>query len=76
MSMQPFPQNPIEKRKADVRKYAKTGATMVVGGVAGGLVLGLLLHSNFLLVLGFAIAVVGGFVNYRRIQKIANHKDQ
>ncbi|AKK03491.1 hypothetical protein [Corynebacterium epidermidicanis] len=76
MTLQNFPRNPIEQRKMAVRKYSRNGVIAVAGGVAGGVALALLAHSWFFLVLGLVIAVVGGAVNYARVQKIINHKDQ
>lgn len=76
MTMQPRPSNPIEKRKADVRKYTRNTALWVGGGVVGGL--GMFLISGFgstWLVLGFIIAVVGGLVNANKVRKTLNGKD-
>lgn len=76
MTLQNYPRNPIEQRKAAVRKYTRNGVIAVGTGVAGGVVLAVLLHSWLLLALGLVLAVVGGFANYSRVQKIINHKDE
>lgn len=76
MTLQPRPNNPIEARKQAVRRYSRNGALWVGGGVVGGVALALLTQTWTLLVLGFAVAVVGGMVNYSKIQKIINHQDQ
>lgn len=75
MTMQPYPRNPIEQRKAAVRKYSRNGVIAVAGGVIGGAALWVLIDPMFM-VLGLIVAVVGGFVNYRRVQKIVNHRDE
>lgn len=75
MTMQPYPRNPIEQRKAAVRKYSRNGALAVASGLLGGVALWVLLDPVFL-VLGLIVAVVGGFVNYRRVQRIVNHRDE
>lgn len=75
MTLQPRPNNPIEARKQAVRTYSRNAAIWVGGGVAGGIVLGLLAGSWTVLVLGFVIAVVGGYVNWNKVQRIVNTKD-
>ncbi|QGU04976.1 hypothetical protein [Corynebacterium comes] len=75
MTMQRRPNNPIEQRKQAVRRYTRNAALSVGGGVVGGLALGLLFTSWSWLVLGLIVAVVGGFYNWNKIQKIVNHKD-
>lgn len=75
MTMQQYPRNPIEQRKAAVRKYSRNGAIAVATGVLGGVALWILLDPMFM-VLGLIVAVVGGFVNYRRVQRIVNHRDE
>lgn len=75
--MQPRPNNPIEQRKQEMRKYMNAAVAWAGGGVAGGVLLFFLAgHSWFLLTLGLVLAVVGGFVNYNRAQKIVNHVDE
>lgn len=77
MTMQPRPYNPIEQRKQEMRKYMNAAVAWAGGGVAGGVLLFFLAgHSWFLLTLGLVAAVVGGFVNYNRAQKIVNHVDE
>ena len=76
MSMQPTSQNPIERRKASVRKYSKNGVISVGAGIGGGLLFAFLFSSSsFWLILGFSVAVVGGVYNYGKVRKIINHKD-
>ncbi|MBH5302622.1 hypothetical protein [Corynebacterium ulcerans] len=75
MTTQPRPYNSIEQRKQDVRKYTRNAAVSVVGGVAGGLALFVLTSSTFLLIVGLIVAVVGGWTNWSKVQKIVNHKD-
>ncbi|OFT83748.1 hypothetical protein [Corynebacterium sp. HMSC29G08] len=76
MTLQPRPNNPIEARKQAVRTYSRNAAIWAGGGVAGGIVLGLLAGSWTVLILGFVIAVVGGYVNWNKVQRIVNHQDQ
>jgi membrane protein len=75
MSMQQYPRNPIEQRKRAVRTYFRNGVVSVAGGVAGGILLSIITQASFWLFLGMIIAVVGGFVNYRRVRRIINHRD-
>lgn len=67
--------NPIQARKDAVRKYSRNAVVFAGGGIVGGIALGLLFSSWTILILGFVIAVVGGVVNYNKVQKIVNHKD-
>ncbi|WP_040420781.1 hypothetical protein [Corynebacterium timonense] len=76
MTMQPRPNNPIERRKQAVRRYSRNAAIWVGGGLAGGVLLGLLAGSWFLLFLGLVAAVAGGWTNYSKVQKVVNHRDQ
>lgn len=76
MSMEKYPRNPIEQRKAAVRKHTRTGVTWVGAGVVGGVALTLLFTNWTWLILGLIIAVVGGVSSYRKITRIINHKDQ
>lgn len=75
MTMQRYPQNPIEMRKQAVRRHARNGVVAVAGGVVGGLALSVLFHTSFFLILGLIIAAAGGFVSYQRVQRIINYKD-
>ncbi|HHU68589.1 hypothetical protein [Corynebacterium sp.] len=75
MTMQRRPNNPIERRKQAVRKYTRNAAVSVGGGVVGGIALGLLFTSWTWLMLGLVVAVVGGFYNWNKVQKIVNHRD-
>ena len=76
MSMQQYPRNPVEQRKRAVRTYSRNGVISVAGGVAGGILLSFIAQSLFPLFLGLVIAVVGGFINYRRVRRIIDHRDQ
>ncbi|WJY68373.1 hypothetical protein [Corynebacterium auris] len=76
MTMQPRPNNPIEKRKQDVRRYSRNAAIWVGAGLGGGIVLAILTSSWFILLLGLIAAVAGGWTNYNKVQKIVNHRDQ
>lgn len=75
MTMQRRPNNPIEQRKQAVRRYTRNAALSVGGGVVGGVALALLFTSWTWLVLGLVVAVVGGFYNWNKVQKIVNHRD-
>lgn len=67
--------NPIQARKDAVRKYSRNAVAFAGGGIVGGVALGFIFSSWTLLVLGLVVAVVGGVVNYNKVQKIVNHKD-
>ena len=75
MTMQRRPNNPIELRKQAVRKDTRNAAVAVGGGVIGGAALALLFTSWTWLVIGLVVAVVGGFYNWNKVQKIVNHRD-
>ncbi|OFK93501.1 hypothetical protein R3O64_08480 [Corynebacterium hesseae] len=73
MTMQRRPNNPIEQRKQAVRTHARNGAVCVVGGVAGGILLGWALTGFWTcMAIGLIVAVVGGAYNWVKIQKIVN----
>lgn len=76
MTMQPRPNNPIEQRKAAVRKYSRDAIVWAGAGIAGGIAFGLLLESWTILVIGLVVGVAGGFVNWNKVQKIVNHQDR
>lgn len=76
MTLQNYPRNPIEQRKAAVRKYSRNAVMAAGVGVVGGIAAGVLLQSWFLFSLGIVLAVVGGMVNYARVRKIVNHRDE
>lgn len=80
MTMQPRPfnsNNPIEKRKQDVRKYSRNALVSVVGGVGGGLLLAwMTVADSVCLILGLIVAVVGGAYNWMKVKKIINYKDE
>lgn len=75
MIMQRRPINSIEQRKLEVRKYSRNAVVSVAGGVVGGIALALIAESATWLLIGLVIAVVGGWVNCSKVQKIVNHKD-
>lgn len=71
MTMQPRPNNPIEKKKQQVRKYARNGIVSVAVGLGGGFLLGLAATSFVTyMMLGIIVAVAGGVYNWSKIQKI------
>ncbi|OEX92853.1 hypothetical protein [Corynebacterium sp. Marseille-P4321] len=76
MTIQPRPNNPIEQRKAAVRKYSRNAALWAGGGVVGGIAFGLIFSSWAVLILGFVVAVAGGVTNWNKVQRIVNHKDE
>lgn len=69
MTMQRRPINSIEQRKLEVRKYSRNAVVSVAGGVVGGIALALIAESATWLVIGLVIAVVGGWINWSKIQK-------
>ena len=69
MSMQPYNQNPIERRKSEVRKNARSAAVCVGGGVVVGGALAILLTSWFWLILGLVVAVGGGTYYWSKVRK-------
>ncbi|CAB0905909.1 hypothetical protein FRC0436_01366 [Corynebacterium diphtheriae] len=75
MTMQRRPINSIEQRKLEVRKYSRNAVVSVAGGVVGGIALALIAESATWLLIGLVIAVVGGWVNWSKVQKIVNRKD-
>lgn len=79
MTIQPRPNNPIEKKKQDVRRYTRNGVISVGGGIVGGFLLAFLMAGNSWawLSIGLVVAVIGGLYNWRKVNKIVNdkHKD-
>lgn len=76
MTMQPRPNNPIQKRKDAARKYSRNAAISVAGGLGGGLLLGwMMTPTSLFLILGLIVAVVGGVYNAYKVRQIVNHKD-
>lgn len=69
MTMQPYGTNPIEARKREVRKNARSAAVCVGGGVAGGVVLTAVFGTWFWLVLGLVVAVGGGAYYWSKVRK-------
>ena len=76
MTMQRHPNNPIEKKKQDVRRYTRNGVVTVGGGIAGGLLLAFVMSGSswFWLSLGLVVAVVGGVYNWSKVNRIVNEK--
>lgn len=74
-NLQPRSQNPIELRKNAVRKYSRNAVIWVGSGVVGGIVLGLLASDIWLFAILALIGVVGGFINWNKVQRIVNYKD-
>ena len=76
MTMQRRPNNPIEKKKQDVRRYTRNGVVTVGGGSAGGLLLAFVMSGSswFWLSLGLVVAVVGGVYNWSKVNRIVNEK--
>ncbi|CAB0609764.1 hypothetical protein CIP107558_01555 [Corynebacterium diphtheriae] len=69
MTMQRRPINSIEQRKLEVRKYSRNAVVSIAGGVVGGIALALIAESATWLLIGLVIAVVGGWVNWSKVQK-------
>lgn len=76
MTMQRRPNNSIEKKKQDVRRYTRNGVVTVGGGIAGGLLLAFVMSGSswFWLSLGLVVAVVGGVYNWSKVNRIVNEK--
>lgn len=76
MTMQRRPNNPIKKKKQDVRRYTRNGVVTVGGGIAGGLLLAFVMSGSswFWLSLGLVVAVVGGVYNWSKVNRIVNEK--
>lgn len=74
-SLQPYQQNPIQQRKDAVRRYSRNALVWTGGGVAAGVAFGLLASSWSLFVMLTVIGVVGGFINWQKVQKIVNYRD-
>ena len=76
MTMQRRPNNPIELKKQQVRKYSRNAVVSVVGGVASGVLLGSALTGFWTwMTLGLIVAVVGGVYNWTKVQKIVNENN-
>lgn len=75
MTMNQYGGNPIEQRKAEVRKYSNTGRIALGAGVVS-LVLGVIASNAFLYaVLPIVALVTVGFCVWK-VRGIVNHKDQ
>ncbi|HCG45538.1 hypothetical protein ACTXN7_11250 [Corynebacterium flavescens] len=76
MTMQPRPNNPIQKKKQEVRKHARNGVICVAVGLGGGFLLGLAATSFVTyMMLGIIVAVAGGVYNWSKIQKIVGENN-
>lgn len=74
-NIQPYASNPIEQRKEAVRRYSRNAVVWAGGGVVAGVAIGLLASSLSLFIMLTVIGVVGGFINWRKVQQIVNHRD-
>ncbi|MFC3849668.1 hypothetical protein ACFORJ_05765 [Corynebacterium hansenii] len=74
-SLQPYQSNPIAQRKEAVRRYSRNAVVWTGGGLAAGVALGLLASSMSLFIILTVIGVVGGFINWQKVQRIVNHRD-
>ncbi|MEJ5920617.1 MULTISPECIES: hypothetical protein [unclassified Corynebacterium] len=73
--LQPYQQNPIELRKQAVRKHSRNAVLWSTGGIIGGVAIGLMAQSFVLMAMIIGIGIIGGLVNWQKVQKIVNHKD-
>lgn len=74
-SLQPYHSNPIQQRKDAVRRYSRNAVVWTGGGVVAGVAIGLLASSLSLFIILTVIGVAGGFINWQKVQKIVNHRD-
>ena len=74
-SLQPYLSNPIQQRKDAVRRYSRNAVVWTGGGVVAGVAIGLLASSLPLFIILTVIGVAGGFINWQKVQKIVNHRD-
>lgn len=74
-NIQPYASNPIQQRKDAVRRYSRNAVVWTGGGVVAGVSIGLLASSLSLFIILTVIGVVGGFINWQKVQKIVNHRD-
>lgn len=74
-SLQPYASNPIQQRKDAVRRYSRNAVVWTGGGVVAGVAIGLLASSLPLFIILTVIGVAGGFINWQKVQKIVNHRD-
>lgn len=74
-NIQPYASNPIQQRKDAVRRYSRNAVVWTGGGVVAGVAIGLLASSLPLFIILTVIGVVGGFINWQKVQKIVNHRD-
>lgn len=74
-NIQPYASNPIQQRKDAVRRYSRNAVVWTGGGVVSGVAIGLLASSLSLFIILTVIGVAGGFINWQKVQKIVNHRD-
>ena len=74
-NIQPYASNPIQQRKDAVRRYSRNAVVWTGGGVVAGVAIGLLASSLPLFIILTVIGVAGGFINWQKVQKIVNHRD-
>ena len=74
-SLQPYHSNPSQQRKDAVRRYSRNAVVWTGGGVVAGVAIGLLASSLPLFIILTVIGVAGGFINWQKVQKIVNHRD-
>ncbi len=67
--------NPIEQRKQEVRHYSRNALLWTSGGLIGGIVLGALASEITLFAIIFIVGLIGGFINWRKVQQIVNYRD-
>lgn len=58
-----------------MRTYSRNAAVWVGGGLVGGIVLGLLASEIWLFIAVLAVGLIGGVINWQKVQRIVNHKD-
>ena len=74
-NVSPRPVNPIQQRKDAVRKYSRNAVVSAGGGIAAGVVLGLLAGSWVVCLLCVVVGVGLGWFNWSKVQKIVNYRD-
>jgi hypothetical protein len=74
-NLQPRSQNPIELRKNAVRKYSRNAVIWVGSGVGAGVILALLASDFWVFAIFALVGLVGGFINWNKVQRIVNYKD-
>ena len=74
-SLQLYHSNPIQQRKDAVCRYSRNAVVWTGGGVVAGVAIGLLASSLPLFIILTVIGFAGGFINWQKVQKIVNHRD-